>query len=405
MKNVFVFTFLFLPLILLHSQEDLKLPPLLEFADGTKVKSTNDWRKRRAEIQTIFEQEMYGVAPELPKGVTYTVESEDKNAIGGKATKKRVNLSLKGLDNPLELLIYYPNNGSKKAPAFMLLNFWGNYTVSDDKEIPMTKLWVPNREFVKDHKATEAMRGIRTDRFPVEMIVDAGYAVVTLYSGDIDPDFNDGFKNGVHALYKDPKYTWGTVAAWAWGLRYVMNYLEKDKRINAKQVAVLGHSRLGKAALLAGAFDERFALVISNNSGCGGAAISRRKMGETVAVINKNYPHWFCPNFKNYNKKEDELPIDQHQLAAMVAPRLLYVASAELDAWADPEGEFMSAYLAGEVYQLYGLKGIIKNEMPPLEVPFHNGYVGYHIRKGKHALMSYDWEQYIKFADKHFKKK
>ncbi|MDO9633729.1 MAG: acetylxylan esterase [Paludibacter sp.] len=405
MKNLFVFTFLILPLVLLQSQEDLKLPPLLEFADGTKVKTTNDWRKRRAELQAVFEQEMYGVAPELPKGVTYTVEIEDKNAFGGKATKKRVNLTLKGLANPLELLIYYPNNGLKKASAFLLLNFWGNYTVSTDKEVPMPMLWVPNREFIKDHKATEAMRGIRADRFPVEMIVDAGYAVVTLYSGDIDPDFNDGFKNGVHALYKDPKYTWGTVAAWAWGLSYVMNYLEKDKRINAKQVAVLGHSRLGKAALLAGAFDERFALVISNNSGCGGAAISRRKMGETLAVLNKNYPHWFCPNFKNYNKKEDELPIDQHQLAAMVAPRLLYVASSELDTWADPEGEFLSAYFAGEVYRLFGLKGIQQSNMPALESPLHDGHVGYHIRKGKHGLTSYDWQQYILFADRHFKKK
>lgn len=405
MKYVFVIISLFLPLVFIHSQDDLKLPPLLEFTDGTDVKTIRDWRKRRVEIQHVFEQEMYGVSPKLPKGVTYSVESEDEKSFGGKATTKRVNLYLKGMENPLELLIYYPNNGLKKVPAFLLLNFWGNYTVSDDKEVPMTSLWVPNREFVKDHKSTEAMRGIRANRFPVEMIVDAGYAVITLYSGDIDPDFDDGFKNGVHALYKNPTYTWGTIAAWAWGLRYVMNYLEKDKRVDAEQVAVLGHSRLGKAALLAGATDERFALVISNNSGCGGAAISRRKMGETLAVMNKNYPHWFCSNFNKYNKKEEELPIDQHQLAAMVAPRLLYVASAELDAWADQEGEFLSAYFAGDVYQLYGLNGIKQNVMPPLDTPLHDGHVGYHIRTGKHALTSYDWQQYIRFADKHFKKK
>jgi len=403
MKTISIHLLIIISVVFVQAQDSLTLQPLLQFSDGTEVKSIKEWRKRRVEIQSVFEQEMYGVSPQLPKGVKFSVVLEDKNAFGGKATKKRVNLYLKNLSNPLELLIYYPNKTNKKAPAFLGLNFWGNYTVTADKDVPMTTLWVPNREKIKDNKAHESMRGIRSDRWPAEMIVDAGYAVVTLYAGDIDPDYDDGFNNGVHALYPNPAYTWGTIAAWSWGLRYVMNYLEKDKRIDAKRVAVIGHSRLGKASLWAGATDERFALVISNNSGCGGAAISRRKMGETFTAINTKFPHWFCANFKNYNDKEEELAVDQHQLVAMVAPRPVYVASAELDTWADPEGEFWSAYLAGEVYRLYGSTGIKKKAMPPLEVPLHNGHVGYHIRKGKHAITSYDWQQYIRFADKHLK--
>ena len=402
MKTISIFIVIIFSVVFLQAQGDINLPPLLQFGDGSEVETVKDWRKRRVEIQSVFEQEMYGVSPQLPRGVKFSVVAEDKNAFGGKATKKRVNLYLKNLSNPLELLIYYPNKKNEKVPAFLGLNFWGNYTVTADKDVPMTSLWVPNREQIKDNKAHESMRGVRTDRWPAEMIVDAGYAVVTLYAGDIDPDYDDGFNNGVHALFPDPEYTWGTIAAWSWGLRYVMNYIEKDKRIDAKKVAVIGHSRLGKASLWAGATDERFALVISNNSGCGGAAISRRKMGETFTAINTKFPHWFCANFKKYNEKEEELAVDQHQLVAMIAPRPVYVASAELDAWADPEGEFLSAYLAGEVYRLYGLTGIEKKEMPPLEVPLHDGHVGYHIRKGKHAITPYDWQQYIRFADKHF---
>ncbi|MCK9509291.1 MAG: hypothetical protein M0Q54_12705 [Pigmentiphaga sp.] len=382
--------------------QDVDIPSALKFYNGKDVVTIKDWKKRRTEIKNVFDKEMYGVSPKVPKFYKYALINEDTRAFGGKATRKIVHLFLKGLPNPIELLIYYPNN-KDVSPAFLGYNFCGNHTVTDDPDIPITSLWVPNGVGAKNNTAAEASRGQMAERWPVELIVDAGYALVTLYNGDIDPDYHDNFENGVHALYKNKKYTWGTLSAWAWGLSYVMNYLEKDQRIDDKQVAVIGHSRLGKTALIAGANDDRFALVISNNSGCGGAALSRIKEGERFININTNFPHWFCDNFKQYNGKEEELTVDQHLLLALIAPRPVYVASAELDAWASPKAEFTSAYLVGEVYKLYGFEGLQTDKMPALSHPIHGDRVAYHIRPGKHNIVRYDWEQYIRFANTVFK--
>ncbi len=390
---------------------DYKLPDVLTRFNGRKVKSEKVWfKKRRPEILKTFTSEVYGKVPgELRYSEVKVWENSD-DALGGLAHRKQVSLFFDKDDLHLEVnvLMYLPKT-NKKVPVFVAYNFTGNHAVFNDPAIRLTESWVANNPSVGiiNNQVTEQSRASSEDRWPVEEIVKAGYGLVAVYYGDVDPDKND-FSDGIHPFFYQqnqvsPKFNeWGSIAAWAWGLSRVADYLEQDPMVDAKKIAVLGHSRLGKAALWAGATDQRFAMVISNESGCGGAALSRRKFGETVQIINTSFPHWFCDNFLKYNDNEEQLPVDQHQLLALIAPRPLYVASAEGDKWADPRGEFLSARYASAVYELLGFEGLPAKEMPEVNTPAM-GTIGYHIRSGKHDLTLYDWQQYIKFADKHFK--
>jgi hypothetical protein len=391
------------------------LPDPLVCADGTRVTSAGIWEeKRRPELVKIFEEQIYGRAPGRPRGMHFAVTSFATNALGGIATRKEVTIWFtRGTNGPgMHLLIYAPNTARKPVPAFLGFNFSGNHAINADPGITLSDRWLPAAKngCVTNNRATDACRGQEATQWPVEKILARGYALATVYYGDLEPDFTNGWKLGVRAALS-PQGTntvfkpdaWGAISAWAWGLSRALDYLETDRAIDARHVAVIGHSRLAKTALWAGAHDQRFAIVIANESGAGGAALARRWFGQTTADINRKFPHWFCGNFKKYSDHDDEMPADQHEVVALVAPRPVYIASAEGDHWSDPRGEFLGAQGAEPVYQLFGEAGLGVSDWPPVGHPVGD-FIGYHIRTGRHDLTDYDWEQYLNFADRHFKR-
>ncbi len=389
------------------------LPDPLVKEDGKRVRNVEEWRARREELLELFAREIYGRAP-IGRLDTARAEvtSMDRGAVEGSATRKEITIRFgSDPDAPaMAVLMYVPNaRNGEKVPAFLGLNFYGNHTVDGDAGITLSTAWVPDQAIgAINNRASEASRGSAAERWPVREIVRRGYAVVTVYCGDLCPDRSDGLAAGVNGwmagVGTEERATdaWGAIGVWAWGLSRVLDYLETDADVDATRVAVHGHSRLGKAALWAAAQDERFALAISNESGCGGAALSKRIHGETVAKINARFPHWFAKNFRNYDEREAALPVDQHQLLALIAPRPLHVASAEEDDWADPRGEFLAVKAAEPVFRLFGLSGPETEDVPLLHSPTGDA-LRYHIRAGEHDITSYDWSAFLDFADRWLK--
>jgi hypothetical protein len=356
----------------------------LTMDDGTKVTTAKQWEQRRMELLQLFTTEMYGQMPGRPRNLTFKVFESSNNALGGLATRKQVTVYFNGKSSgpQMDILIYLPNK-VKKPGLILQLGFNGNQTLSNDTAVKLSTSWVANGKTALNNKATEASRGKMPNK-DIEMILSRGYGFATIYCRDIDPDFDDGFKNGVHTLYPEMQGrgdNFSTIGAWAWGLSRALDYMETDKDINAKKVAVFGFSRLGKAALWAGATDERFAMVLSNESGCGGVRIFRRGKGEDIKHLCNSFPHWFDTNFRKYIGKDTVLPFDQHLVVSLIAPRPIAIGSAEGDQYSDPEGEFLGGVYATPVYKLLGFSGLPTTQMPRLNEPIA-GQIQYHIRPG-----------------------
>lgn len=365
------------------------LPDPLTALDGKKITTAEQWQKvRRPEVLELFRKYVYGRVPATPYEKSFKVVNQDPKAMDGAATLKQIEITIAagGKSRVIHLSLFVPNRATKPVPAFLLICNRGPENI-------------------------DPTRKEKSEFWPAEEAIARGYAVAAFLNADVDPDKKDGYKDGIRAMLDGgsrPPDAWGTIAAWAWGASRCLDYLETDKDIARDKVAVIGHSRGGKTALWAGAEDERFAIACSNDSGNTGAALSRRQMKgkETVAIINKGFPHWFNENYKTYGGRESELPVDQHMLISLIAPRAVCVASASLDLWADPRGEFLSTVQAGRVYGLFGKAGLGKApEMPAIGEAIHGDGAHYHLRDGKHNLTLIDWNFYMDFADKVFKRK
>jgi hypothetical protein len=387
-----------------------ELPDPLVMLDGTKVTTKDEWfAKRRPELKALFQHYMYGELPPAPREVRAKVEYENRAAFGGKATLKEIALAVAPGDlPPIRLLLVVPNRRKGPTPVVVGLNFSGNHALVSDPRIRVPTSWIyPNESGVKNNRATEAGRGSRAESWSLEQSVDRGYAVASFYSGDVDPDRPDE-RGGLRPYLKtrggaSGRQECGTIAAWAWGLQRAIDYLGTDKDIDAKRIAAFGHSRLGKTALLAAAFDDRIALAIPHQAGCGGTAPSRGKVGESVKQINDRFPHWFCGEFKEFNSRPERLPFDQNCLAALVAPRPLLFSNAAKDTWANPKGQFDVLLAAEPVYRLLGTTGLGTTEFPPTG-KLVGDTLGYYIRAGGHSTTPEDWNVFLDFADRHFGK-
>jgi pimeloyl-ACP methyl ester carboxylesterase len=360
------------------------LPELLINNDGEAITKSREWTKmRRGDVLELFRENVFGRVPSTPYTKTFTLVNENRNAMGGVATLKQVDINIEsgGKSLVIHLTLFVPNIKNKPSPVFLLI----------DNRGPAN---------------TDPTRQVKSEFWPAEELIARGYAIAVFCNADVDPDNYDEFKNGIHGILDRGERlpdAWGTLAAWAWGASRCMDYFVTDRDIDKKKVAVLGHSRGGKAALWAGAEDHRFSMVISNESGCGGAALARRRFGETVGRINSAFPHWFCSSYKKYSGNEDAMPVDMHMLLALTAPRALYVACASDDLWGDPRGSYLALYNSLPVFQLLKKGSSIPEVMPPSYKQVGEGRVGFHIREGVHNMLLEDWDYYMDFADRLWK--
>lgn len=387
------------------------MPDPLVMLDGRRVTSQAQWfGKRRPELQALFAHYMYGPIPPRPPQPRMKVAAEHRDFLDGQATLRLVTIETDSAPHAprIDLMLVIPNQRTGPAPVFLTMDFCGNHAITADARVPLARTWMG--QFCKgcsDNAATEASRGTQAVDWPLAEMVRRGYALAAFYSGDVDPD---------RAEASDGLYAWlaggdpgrnnptnrGTIAAWAWGFHRCVDYLVTDHDLDARHIAALGHSRNGKTALLAAAYDERIAMAFPHQAGCGGSAPSRGKTGESVKAINDRFPHWFNAQFKQFNDATDRLPFDQNGLLALCAPRPVLFSAAEGDQWANPAGQFEVLKAADPVYRLLGVEGISVQAMPPARQLVGNR-LGYYIRDGKHSMTADDWKVFMDFADAQWK--
>lgn len=379
------------------------LPSILTMANGRPLAGRGEWPARRHELLDLFARHMYGRTPSAMPPCTVAPVDAPRAVLEGRAWRQQLRLDWQGRAS-LDVLVYRPRH-DRPVPVFIGLNYFGNHAVDPDPAIRLSTRWMRTSEpnGIVDHRATERSRGTMARRWPVDLVIAQDCAVMTAYYGDLAPDdpsvvlqgiapLADGLQDAIPGAER-----WGAIGMWAWGLSQMRRAAETLPGLDARRAIVIGHSRLGKAALWAGVQDDGFAMVVSNDSGCAGAALSRRSYGETIARISTSFPHWFCPALASYGGREASMPVDQHQLLALVAPRVLHVASAIDDRWADPRGEFLATKAADEAWQFLGAGGLGVSAMPAVDHPV-GGRVRYHVRTGGHDITRYDWTQYLDTA-------
>jgi len=377
------------------------LPDPLTLADGKAVRDANTWlKKRRPEIERLFEENQYGHSPGRPSDMSFDVFDKGTPALDGRAIRRQVTVYFsKNKSGPkMDLLVYLPAAARKPVPMFLNISFTANSSAVDDPGIKPGEVWG------RDKKRGPAPKGGPLGRLDVLPFLAEGIGVATVYYGDIEPDFQGGLPFSVRSLYLKAGQTepaaddWGAIGAWGWGLSRALDYLETDKGVDAKRVAIFGISRLGKTVMWAGAHDTRFKVVIASCSGEGGAALSRRNYGETIGHLTTptRYPYWFATNYQKFGAHVDQSPVDAHMLIALVAPRALLLQTGDTDGWSDPKGEFVAAVAASPVYRLLGKQALDSDQMPA-DSQLVGGTLSYYMHKGGHGTVPTDWDVFRKF--------
>lgn len=387
------------------------LPDPLRRLNGKPITSARTWRnERRPELVDLLERSLFGRIPKGKVSMRVVERRRNASALGGRALRRemRIHLTTDAGSLHIDLLVYTPSGATGTVPTFLGLNFFGNHTISMDPEVQVWEGWVSNYAVagITNNRSNDRSRGSVAYRWPVEEIVKRGYGLATANYGDIDPDFDDGFRNGAHALFPEPQGirapdAWGSLAAWAWGLSRIMDALEPDRYVDAKRVALIGHSRLGRTAAWAGARDERFAMVIANN-GLGG--LFKRLYAEGLWHVTTRRPHWFASAVIPFKDATDALPVDNHLTLALIAPRPFYLGTASRDVYANPAAEFLAAKAAEPVWHLLGRRGLAVVDRPAPGKASIEGTIGFHERDGEHDITAWDWAHYLNFADRHLRR-